>query len=318
MALGQEKWKEGYDCEFVETPPKALQVKCPVCLLVLREPHLTSCCGNSFCESCIGAIKSKGNPCPYCKQPDFTTLANQGLRRAMSEFQVHCPHRGLGCTWAASLGELDKHLNANPQPETRLEGCQFADVVCIYCEDSLQQYVLADHQNEQCPKRPYMCQHCEDYKSTFDDVTIMHWAECKCFPVPCPNSCSLSDSGIKRQDLEHHVAEECPLTMVECELHHAGCKVQLPRKDMAGHMKEEFIAHISLLAGENQKMSAENQKMSAENQKMSAENQRMVKQLLKKEEQIQELSKEITLIKQGTIKFRSTFRVYMVGTLYTI
>ena len=37
---------------------------------------------------------------------------------------------------------------------------------------------------------------------------------------------------------------------MQCELHHAGCKVMLPRKDMANHMKEDLIAHISLLTQE--------------------------------------------------------------------
>ena len=44
--------------------------------------------------------------------------------------------------------------------------------------------------------------------------------------------------------------EECPLAVVQCELHHAGCEVTLPCKDMAEHMKEDSIAHISLLVHE--------------------------------------------------------------------
>ena len=39
----------GYDDnDFVDSPPESL--KCPVCLLVLREPHLLSCCGSHLCQ----------------------------------------------------------------------------------------------------------------------------------------------------------------------------------------------------------------------------------------------------------------------------
>lgn len=39
----------GYDRSlFVEDPP--LSMKCPVCKLILRDPHLLSCCGAHICE----------------------------------------------------------------------------------------------------------------------------------------------------------------------------------------------------------------------------------------------------------------------------
>ena len=41
---------------------------------------------------------------------------------------------------------------------------------------------------------------------------------------------------------------------MQCELHHAGCEVTLPRKDMADHLKKDSIAHISLLAAENHRV----------------------------------------------------------------
>ena len=36
----------GYDCEFVEKPPEAIQSECPVCQLVLREPYQAICAVN--------------------------------------------------------------------------------------------------------------------------------------------------------------------------------------------------------------------------------------------------------------------------------
>ena len=47
----------GYDYEFVSEPPDEL--KCSVCLLVVRDPSLTSCCGKHFCQSCIHFLHQK-------------------------------------------------------------------------------------------------------------------------------------------------------------------------------------------------------------------------------------------------------------------
>ena len=74
---------------------------------------------------------------------------------------------------------------------------------------------------------------------------------------------------IRHQDLDHHVKKECPLTLVQCELHHAGCKVSLPRKDMADHMRGDLVTHISLLAAENLRLSKELAKMKADLQGQS-------------------------------------------------
>ena len=272
------KKRAGYECEFVEPPQEQFQSECPICLQILREPYIVDCCGYSFCAACIERVGEDGKPCPHCNQPGYTTLINKGLKRALSEFRVYCSHHG--CGWIGELGKLDDHLNSDPQPERRLDGCQFTVIECLHCKEGIRRDEIAGHQLERCPQRPYTCEYCAEYKSTFDDVAHSHWPECKCFLLPCPNNCTPSESGIELQHLAKHVKEECPLTVVQCELHHAGCEVMLPRKDMEDHMKENLIAHISLLAAENHNLS---------------------KRLLQKEEQIMVLTRvtqELTELKQ--------------------
>ena len=75
--------------------------------------------------------------------------------------------------------------------------------------------------------------------------------------------------------------EECPLIVVQCGLHHTGCAVTLPRKDMADHMKKYLITHTSLLA---------------------AENHRLSKRLLEKEEQICLLTQQNAELEEKTTK----------------
>ena len=243
----ETKNETGYECDFVEPPPKQFQRECPICLQILREPHLSYCCGTNFCAACIGHNEKDGKPCPMCQMSAPKHVANLGLKQALDEFRVNCPHRLLGCEWMGKLGKLDEHLNSDPKPQCQLEGCPFALIECLYCKGGFRRYEIAGHQLERCL---YTCEYCEVYKSTFENVAHSHWPECKCFLLPCPNECTSPGSGYQRQHLDQHVKEECPLTVVQCKLHHAGCKVTLPRKDMASHMKEDSIAHISLLVEE--------------------------------------------------------------------
>ena len=183
------------DYEFVEPPPKQLQSECPICLEILCEPHLISCCGHSFCAACIECVKKDGKPCPFCNEPTFTTMANKGLKRMLDEIRIYCPHRLGGCKWVGKLGKRHEHLDSDPQ----LQCC-------------------------------------------------------------------------------------CPCVVVRCELHHVGCEVILPRKDMADHMKNHSIVHISLLS----------------------------KRLLEREEQMIKQSQELTKVARELQELRSNVEMQQV------
>ena len=98
------------------------------------------------------------------------------------------------------------------------------------------------HQSDHCPKRPYGCHHYEKYAATFDDVTQNHWLVCPFFPLSCPNN-SYCELVLQHQEVEHHVSQDCPLTLVLCMV---GCKVRLTRKDMPSHISENLTEHVLL------------------------------------------------------------------------
>ncbi len=245
----------GFDCEFVKPPPSEyVQSECPVCLQIIREPHQVTCCGNKFCKYCIEHIKETKNQCPTCNE-EFSSFADKGLKQSLYDLKVRCSHQKDGCEWTGELRQLDEHLNTDPQPEKQLDGCQFVEIDCIYnCGNKLQRPYIQSHQIKDCPKRPFGCEHCHDYKFTFDDVTNNHWPVCGSFPVPCPNQCG---STIQRQNIDSHVAAECPLTTIKCDFHHVGCAVKLPRQDMPEHQRENLLTHISLLATSHAKQQDE-------------------------------------------------------------
>ena len=80
------------------------------------------------------------------------------------------------------------------------------------------------------------------------------------FRISCPHRLSGCKWVGELGKLEEHFNSDrqpqgrCLFVVVPCELHHVGCEVTLPRRDMADHMQKDSIAHISLLAAENQQV----------------------------------------------------------------
>ena len=263
----------GYDCELVEPPPAAFQTECPICLPVLKEPCLISCpCGQKICRECVEQIKEDGKPCPLCNKTNFTFMRDYGLERCLKEREVWCSHKKDGCEWRGKLGEYEQHLNEDPSQENQLTGCQFVEVGCVHgCGEWFRRRHIASHQDEKCPERPYSCEYCHEYESTFADVTQDHYLDCEMYPVTCPNKCG--GDIFKRQDMEKH-ANECPLEEIHCPLYYAGCGVSLPRKDMPNHMSDT-VTHLTLLATVTQNLLKENHELRQITEEKEKENQEL-------------------------------------------
>ena len=270
-AVPRDVSRGGYDCEFVGPPPSVFQTKCLVCLQILKEPCLISCCGYKFCRACIEQIEKDKKPCAFCSEPNFTFMRDRGLEGSLKDLEVWCSYRKEGCEWKGKLGKLEEHLNQDPSSENQLNGCQFVAVECNTmhkCGEWFQRRHITTHEAKQCKKRPYSCDYCRDYHSTFEDVTEVHYPQCGKYPVACPNDCDVYK--FERQKLESHLKEQCPLVQVDCPFHFAGCETQLPRKDMRKHRKENVI-HLTFLAAATQKLFAENQQLMKENQELRHE-----------------------------------------------
>ena len=243
--MAVSKNQVGFECEFVEAPIEYLQSECPICLHILREPYQVTCCGKSFCRQCIERVKDDNKPCPCCNKDSFNDFPNKGLQQPLYGFKVYCTKKEKGCEWKGELGKLDEHLNMNSQDEKEFEGCELAEIMCRYCSDVIVRSKLLHHKNKFCDKRPFSCEYCNEYESTYDDVIHNHWPICSHHPVQCPNGCGAFP---QRQNLDSHMQKECPLTVVECEFHCAGCEVKLPRRNMPDHLKDSIVTHLSQLA----------------------------------------------------------------------
>ena len=246
----------GYDCEFVDPPPNALQTDCPICFLTLREPYLTSCCGYNFCQACITRVQKDGKPCPLCNGAQFTTFHNKGLERNMKELDVNCEHKLSGCSWRGKLVGLDGHLT---------DECPHLEMKCRYanCHSVAKREDISLHEAV-CGFRPFHCDWCHDYASWYDDVINNHWPLCPKYPVPCEQC----EGIIERQNIAHHVKDDCPLTVVDCEFSSEGCKVRLPRKDVQSHLNNELLVHLTMI---NRKLANENVILSKRLDQIAAE-----------------------------------------------
>ena len=264
----QRKGRGGYDCEFVTPQPDAIQTECPVCLRIPKEPCLVSCpCGREFCRECVEKIQKENKPCPLCNRSGLIFLRHHGSERYLKAQEVWCAHKKTsGCEWRGKLGDYEQHLNQNPSPENQLNGCRFVEVECKHgCGEWFERRYITSHQNEECSKRPFSCQYCQEYNSTFEDVTDAHYSKCTWYPVTCPNGCQ--GITLKRRELQQHFKEECPFTKVNCQLHYAGCETRLPRKNMPEHMKDT-ITHLTLLAAVTESLLKENHELKQHNQEL--------------------------------------------------
>ena len=294
MAVGDER-VVGYDCEFVEDPPKYLQAECPVCLLVLRDPHQVTCCGKSFCKECIERVKAGHKSCPCCKQDAYNDFSNKGLRQPLYGFKVHCSNKEEGCLWQGELGQVDNHLNLKATTvDNELEGCEYAIVRCSFCLEAITRNQLCRHKRELCNKRPFSCEHCDKYKSTYDDVITHHWPVCDYHPVACPNMCGTSP---QRKDLDSHVKRVCPAAVIDCDFSYAGCKVRLPRSEMAAHLKDNQAEHVSLLSLEHRNLRTD-LKRQQEEIKYLKEHQQL--NAARKDAEIRKLHEEIESLQRLT------------------
>ena len=151
----------GFECVFVEEPPKQVQTECAICLCVLKDPYLVDCCCNSFCQSCIKPIQDDDKPCPLCSMKFTTCIPEKRLQRTLNEMKVYCPQKELGCEWIGELISLPQHLNTANESK-QLVGCSFAVIECTFCGDDIQRKDLEEHKTHKCPQRPYSCDYCND------------------------------------------------------------------------------------------------------------------------------------------------------------
>ena len=139
---------------------------------------------------------------------------------------------------------------------------------------------------------------------------------CGHHPVRCPNECGAFP---QRQEFESHL-KDCPLTVIECEFHYAGCKVTLPRRNMTDHLKDGLITHISLLAMSHRRQEDEvkvlntnhQEEIKALNEKYQAEMETLKR---RQQDEMKALTDEVNKLRMQTKQLRLHMQIVPVEFL---
>ena len=124
---GQRAGFGGFEFDFVDAV--ADKYNCHICTKVLRNAHLTVCCGQHYCRTCLkqwlssdtrGVIRKS---CPHCREDGFQCVPNKAIIREINEFKIRCVRREKGCEWVGELGALSDHIKSN-------KGCGYVGVKC--------------------------------------------------------------------------------------------------------------------------------------------------------------------------------------------
>ena len=218
---------------------------------VLRDPRLTECCGQHYCDSCLKKWLKRNKSCPHCRKECFQNILDKLMIHEIKEFKVRCTNKTKGCKCVGELGSLEYHLESD-------NGCGYVMVTCnshaavsfwgskCLCGEGMERRHLTHHQKNVCLYRQYTCQYC-GYIDTYDAIAGSgeirnegsmivgegnHYKQCYEYPLDCPNECGTEN--IKRKDMEEH-KEICPLDV--CPFSEF-CNIIILRKDIEDHKKE--------------------------------------------------------------------------------
>ena len=151
--------------------------------------------------------------------------------RDIKSLKTKCDNATNGCRWTGELGSIEKHSAA----------CDYALLPClnectdINAGDKILKVLCKDmdkHLNEDCPRREYICPHCEE-SGEYQKMTTTHLEECNYVEVPCPNKgCK---KHVKRNSVLVHRYAECDFEKVCCKYQNIGCQEKLLRKYLEKH-----------------------------------------------------------------------------------
>lgn len=234
---------------------------CKICSKVFRDPHITSCCGFHYCESCLDYTAA--SVCPNCGakgESEFKHFCDQGWKRKIGSFKVYCSlSKDKGCEWVGELRFL---------PEHNSKLCMYRQTSCERCDKAILVKDLDKHIKEECMERIVHCEHC-DLEGPYQWITTKHNLLCELVPLSCPNKCG---ERIERKDLDAH-NQICPKCPVQCPFAEVGC-IEMPQRCMLEkHQASAKDNHLQLAmtsyVNEKEKKQSEQKRCQIIEKKMS-------------------------------------------------
>ncbi len=247
--------------EFVENPPDDLI--CQICCYVLREPHVTDCCGQHLCKSCLDSsvnLFTSIKACPYCRENNFKHLIYKPYQRKINELMVYCKNKSQGCSDILKFKDLEQHV-----AKANKAGCLYTTLECPSgCYTELLRKDMDEHLKEACPNRYVTCEHCDE-EMMWRDLED-HYDGCGKYPVLCPRSCA--DGMFIREQLAEH-EKQCPNMVVECPFQEAGCSDEITRAQLTNHLESNMADHLGKLMTAYSQLKSEFQSLKSDHERKS-------------------------------------------------
>ncbi len=222
---------------LVDPFPEEVQHKCPICLQIMKEPQMLTCCGNRFCLKCIRSVRS--SKCPLCNTFLSQCYHDRQLERLIRHRMVYCWLRRDGCQWTGELHKLSDHFDFSMTRDHHMT-CQYLPVKCHYCTKYVRRMDTEDHL-KQCSHRTVQCEYCKEIFSWH--LRSDHYKQCQKCPDICPNiQCS---RPMQTWELDRHL-EECLWTPLQCKYQSSGCDKIIFRKHMERHLQKDMARHLEM------------------------------------------------------------------------
>ena len=221
------------DYEYLDDLPEEYQ--CSICLSLLKDPHLTTCCGHHFCKECIIRVAQANQPCPMCKTEGFIAVIDKNVSRRIRALAVKCKYHSRGCEWTGELGNAEHHY---------AEQCQYSEVECPNgCGQGIPRSQIDHHVKESCPNRMVQCQYCNE--TVVYSALNSHYAACvkapafrRARPPLYPRSSSTTQQHPSLRSGQ----------IVKCTFSSFGCSTRMDQTDLAKHLEECHPLHLSLVS----------------------------------------------------------------------
>jgi hypothetical protein len=129
--------------------------QCSICLDVLRDAHLTECCGQHYCNACLVQWDENSRQrlgrktCPQCRTENFNHIRNESLMR-----EIHSQNARVNPSKSATLDTYDashKYSCAKCKIEPLIDPCLTECCGQHICQPCLTGWLQAQRPRKVCP-----------------------------------------------------------------------------------------------------------------------------------------------------------------------
>ena len=176
---------------------------------------------------CKSECRNREVNCKHCNvRMKFKKLKEH--YKTCIDFPLLCPNECL-----KNLIRKEVELHVNDECPNTLLNCENE------CGLKLKRSEMQNHYKNECQNRKIHCIQCSVI-ILYKDIDT-HNGICPEFPLLCPNEC-LKD--LIRKEIESHIENDCPNTMIECPYKKMGCEAVMKRCEIEEHEQRSESKHL--------------------------------------------------------------------------